>query len=241
MHLIHALQACYIFSVPSSIPRDLYQQFAELKIPDLPQPEALTLPSHRSKPSLQVTSSTSSRGSRISPAGSSTGSSSPKPSDREDKWDWDVTPQQKQEFDNYFYKLDPERKGYVDEDTAASFMLAYQLPPGDLAHIWYVLVHFCRRSAALKGFYNVFSFSMAGVWWPSTAMITSLSTSLRLPCTLSSENPLVRSFRKHFRRHWYLLRSAPNSRPRYLQHHPSPPRLTRVNRHRHHHLSGSGQ
>ncbi|KIM46718.1 hypothetical protein M413DRAFT_440303 [Hebeloma cylindrosporum] len=134
MHLIHALQACYIFTVPSSIPQYLYQQFANLEIPDLlPQQEVQSIPSHRSRPSLRV-ASTSSLGSGLSPAASRSRSSSPKSRAREDHWD--VTPQQKQEFDSYFYKLDLDRKGYVDEDTAANFMLAYQLPPGDLAHIW---------------------------------------------------------------------------------------------------------
>ena len=139
MHLIYALQACYIFSVPLSIPQHLYQQFADLKIPDLPPAEVHIPPSHRSMPSLRLPSTTS-PGSHLSPSASSSGSPSPKPRDREDHWD--VTPQQQQEFDKYFYKLDLERKGYVDEDTAANFMAAYQLPPGDLAHIWYVFRHF---------------------------------------------------------------------------------------------------
>ena len=138
MYLIHALQACYIFTIPSSIPQDFYQQFADLQISDLLPQEVYISRSHRSKPLLRI-ASTSSPGSHPSPPASRSGSPSPKPSDKE----WDVTPQQKQEFDSYFCKLDSERKGYTDEDTATNFMLAYQLPPGDLAHIWYVSS--CRR------------------------------------------------------------------------------------------------
>jgi len=134
MHLIHALQDCHIFTVPSSIPQHLYQQFADLQIPDLPK-EVHNPPSHRPKPSLRVASSSSS-GSHLSSAASRSRSPSPNPSDRGHQWD--VTPQQKQEFDGYFYKLDLERKGYVDEDTVGDFMSASRLLPGDLAHIWYV-------------------------------------------------------------------------------------------------------
>jgi hypothetical protein len=139
MHLIHALQGCYIFTVPSSIPRDLHQQFADLEVPangTLPVlPETHPRPSHRSQPSLRVNLS-SSPGSHLPPTASTSGLPSSNPIDGEEQWD--VTPQQKQEFDNYFHKLDLERKGYVDEDTAAKFMLAYRVPPEDLSHIWCV-------------------------------------------------------------------------------------------------------
>jgi len=137
MYFIHALQACCIFTVPSLIPQDLYQQFTDLQISDLLSQEVHIPRSPRSMPELRV-ASMSSPGSHPSPPALRSGSPSPKPSDR----DWDVTPQQKQELDRY-YKINLERKGYVDEDTAANFMLAYQLPPGDLTHIWYVSS--CRR------------------------------------------------------------------------------------------------
>lgn len=49
---------------------------------------------------------------------------------------WDVTPAEKFDADQRFDILDPQKRGTVEGDVAAKYMLRFRLQPEDLAHIW---------------------------------------------------------------------------------------------------------
>ncbi|KAI9251014.1 hypothetical protein BDA99DRAFT_522405 [Phascolomyces articulosus] len=49
---------------------------------------------------------------------------------------WDVTPQEKAQFDTYFDKIDTQRTGFVQGGETVEFFKNSRLPENDLAHIW---------------------------------------------------------------------------------------------------------
>lgn len=60
---------------------------------------------------------------------------SPAPS-HEPLQQWDVTPQEKQQFDTYFDKIDSQKRGLIQGKEAVEFFNNSRLPDHDLAHIW---------------------------------------------------------------------------------------------------------
>lgn len=50
---------------------------------------------------------------------------------------WDISATEKVEADQYFVKLDPNRKGVVEGEMALPFMMASQLPVETLAIVWF--------------------------------------------------------------------------------------------------------
>lgn len=53
---------------------------------------------------------------------------------------WDVTPEEKTRFDEFFTGLDTHRRGVIEAEVAVPFMLRSQLSQEVLAPIWYVLL-----------------------------------------------------------------------------------------------------
>ena len=49
---------------------------------------------------------------------------------------WDVTPQEKAQFDQFFDNLDTQKKGYIEGDVAVPFMLLSKLSDDVLAQVW---------------------------------------------------------------------------------------------------------
>ena len=49
---------------------------------------------------------------------------------------WDVTPQEKATFDQFFDTLDTQKRGFIEGDVAVPFMLQSKLPGDTLAQIW---------------------------------------------------------------------------------------------------------
>ncbi|KAL4208196.1 hypothetical protein CU097_011449 [Rhizopus azygosporus] len=50
--------------------------------------------------------------------------------------DWDVTPQERQQFNVYFDKIDSAHSGYIQGKEAVEFFKNSRLPESELAHIW---------------------------------------------------------------------------------------------------------
>ncbi|KAG0738893.1 hypothetical protein G6F62_004705 [Rhizopus arrhizus] len=50
--------------------------------------------------------------------------------------DWDVTAQEKKQFDTYFDKIDSNHMGYIQGKEAVEFFKNSKLPETELAHIW---------------------------------------------------------------------------------------------------------
>ena len=49
---------------------------------------------------------------------------------------WDVTPQEKAQFDTFFDKIDGQKTGFVQGTETVEFFKNSRLPENDLAHIW---------------------------------------------------------------------------------------------------------
>ena len=49
---------------------------------------------------------------------------------------WDVTPEEKARFDQFFDSLDTQRRGYIEGDVAVPFMLQSKLSEDVLAQVW---------------------------------------------------------------------------------------------------------
>ena len=49
---------------------------------------------------------------------------------------WDVTAQEKSNFDTFFDTLDTQKKGYIEGDVAVPFMLQSKLSDDILAQVW---------------------------------------------------------------------------------------------------------
>lgn len=56
---------------------------------------------------------------------------------------WDVAPDEKAQFDQFFDGLDTHKRGYIEGEVAVSFMLQSKLSGDILAHVWYVVRIFC--------------------------------------------------------------------------------------------------
>ncbi len=53
---------------------------------------------------------------------------------------WHLPDVVREHSDFYFDELDQQRKEYIEGDQAVPFLLLSELPPTDLAHIWYLVV-----------------------------------------------------------------------------------------------------
>ncbi|KAH9478338.1 putative calcium-binding protein [Psilocybe cubensis] len=154
MYLIQALQSCLISSVPTSFPRELFNQFPDLnagglkRVPTSP-PSIQPIPGPSTPPLVDIGSASSAnlkRSSTYSPTSTQTSSSLPGPSSGtkpqspsngdSNPETWEILPLERRESDKQFIEVDVENKGYIDGDNAARFMLSFGLPPEDLTRIW---------------------------------------------------------------------------------------------------------
>ncbi|QRV89588.1 calcium binding protein [Ceratobasidium sp. AG-Ba] len=60
----------------------------------------------------------------------------PQPFGQSQQPKWDVTPEEKAKADTFFATLDPQGRGFIEGDTAVSFMVQSQLPETVLAQVW---------------------------------------------------------------------------------------------------------
>ena len=49
---------------------------------------------------------------------------------------WDITPQEKAQFDQFFDTLDTQKRGFIEGDVAVPFMLQSKLSDDILAQVW---------------------------------------------------------------------------------------------------------
>lgn len=138
MYLIHAFQSCLIPAIPRTIPKGLWAKFADINLGDADSPNPST---HLSTPSLSPQTQ-----QRVTPpaSGSNTPLLSINTTDRHEQ-PWEILPHEKLEADKQFVELDVDKKGYIETDVAAKFLMGYDLPPNELGRIWYGLsCHFHR-------------------------------------------------------------------------------------------------
>lgn len=62
------------------------------------------------------------------------------PAQNKNQPQWDVTPTEKSNSDQFFDTLDTQKRGYIEGDVAVPFMLQSKLPEDVLAQVWYVLI-----------------------------------------------------------------------------------------------------
>jgi len=122
MYLIQAVKTCQLPTLPPSIPSHIFDQFSvkyhsPFMIPRV-IPKSTSTPLSR-QPSLLSVKST------ISPI-------------RENN-EWDVSVIEQAEACDHFNNLDVDKKGLLDGDDSARFMLKFfNLLPNDIAQIWSV-------------------------------------------------------------------------------------------------------
>lgn len=131
MYLIQGSEAGHISLIPAAVPPEIHQQIAGtmsgVSAPNYQMiaSKALIEPPVVSQSSANLVNSTQKslpllpRTENISHA-------------------WDVTPAEKFDADQRFDILDPQKRGTVEGDVAAKYMLRFRLQPEDLAHIWSV-------------------------------------------------------------------------------------------------------
>lgn len=167
MYLIEALKSCRLPALPTSLPEYLFEQFEvdERPTPESQSPPLAKSPflTPNESPSQQLSRSLSSlppapprspylsagegpsmsRSMRLpaSPVTSKSPRLPPRPpppmKPKALSKPWAITPTQKAEYDHEFAALDTDGTGLVPEEKALRSLRRYQLPPEDLAHIWY--------------------------------------------------------------------------------------------------------
>jgi hypothetical protein len=100
---------------------------------------------------------------------------------------WDVTATEKAFSDRYFENLDPQRRGFIEDDVAVPFMLESKLPGEDLAQVWYVIPRLFSLALRVISIHS-------GTSMISTAMAASLEMGLLSHCTSSKRNSLELTF-----------------------------------------------
>lgn len=129
MYLIQAVKTCQLTTLPTSIPSHIYDKFSvksnsPFATPRSP-PKSAPLP--WKSPSLSIKTTIS-------------------PPSRANSEEWDVSVIEQAEACGHFDTLDTDKKGLVDGDESARFLLKFfKLFPGDVAQIWYV--HFQMESS----------------------------------------------------------------------------------------------
>ncbi|KAF9467785.1 hypothetical protein BDZ94DRAFT_1247709 [Collybia nuda] len=129
MYLIQAIASGQLISVPSTFPKQIYEKIRSLNTsyPSPPPPLTKVPPPIPYKPSVK------------SPA-----FPTPLQSPRAQSFflntapidGWDVSQEELSDANFHYDALKPDVSGYVEGDLAAKFMLRFNLPPEDLAHIW---------------------------------------------------------------------------------------------------------
>lgn len=140
MHLIKSVLSGHSTTLPLSIPPQLYEEASQLNISTRPpysplsplSPNTPEYSSGRPQPTTHVSRSKSIYG--FGALASTVSGPSKKP-----PLTWDVTSDEQAFADKYFDSLDTGKKGFLDGEVAANFMLNSKLPPDDLSQIWYVL------------------------------------------------------------------------------------------------------
>jgi epidermal growth factor receptor substrate 15 len=120
MHLIQGVKTCQITTLPTSIPAHIYDQFSvKSQSPSVTlrsPPKSAPLP--WKSPSLSVKTAVSSHA-------------------RENSEEWDVSVVEQAEARGHFDTLDIAKKGIIDGDESARYMLKlFRLTPNDIAEIW---------------------------------------------------------------------------------------------------------
>ncbi|KXN84397.1 hypothetical protein AN958_12656 [Leucoagaricus sp. SymC.cos] len=119
MYLIQAVKTCQLTVLPASVPPHIFDQF----FPKAHSPFAMPRPPPKSEPLPWR-----------SPSISVKAVSSPSRANGED---WDVSAIEQAEARTHFDTLDADKKGLVDGDESARFMIkCFRLSPSDIAQIW---------------------------------------------------------------------------------------------------------
>ncbi|EKM55751.1 uncharacterized protein PHACADRAFT_209279 [Phanerochaete carnosa HHB-10118-sp] len=95
---------------------------------------------------------------------------------------WDVTPQEKATFDQFYDTLDTQRRGYIEGDVAVPFMLQSKLPDDILAQIWDLADYSHDGRLTRDGFavaMHLIHGKLAGKEVPSTLPPTLIPPSVR--------------------------------------------------------------
>lgn len=119
MHYIAKLMDKTITQLPSILPTDVYLSASSA-------PSSVFVSSPVMSPSLQ------SKAKRIDTIGNMAFS----PTSLNASVSWDVSQQEKAEYDGFFNRLDTARKGTIDGGQAVGFFKNSRLPDNDLAKIW---------------------------------------------------------------------------------------------------------
>lgn len=119
MYLIQSVKTCQLPTLPSSIPFHIFDQFS------VKSRSPFTTPRVASQFTSIPQSSSASVKYTISPI-------------RENS-EWDVSVIEQAEAQSHFDNLDIDKKGLLDGDESARFMLKFfNLLPNDIAQIWFV-------------------------------------------------------------------------------------------------------
>jgi len=119
MYLIQSVKTCQLPTLPSSIPSHIFDQFS------VKSRSPFTTPRVASQFTSTPQSSSASVKYTVSPI-------------REES-EWDVSVIEQAEAQSHFDNLDIDKKGLLDGDESARFMLKFfNLLPNDIAQIWFV-------------------------------------------------------------------------------------------------------
>jgi len=119
MYLIQSVKTCQLPTLPSSIPSHIFDQFSVKS----------HFPFTTSRVASKFTSNPQSSSASIKYSISPTRENS----------EWDVSVIEQAEAQSHFNNLDIDKKGLLDGDESARFMLKFfNLSPNDIAQIWFV-------------------------------------------------------------------------------------------------------
>lgn len=141
MHYIQATMNGTLSSLPASLPPGIYESARDTPSANAtPAPSSTTTastPAPSVPPTPYATGPTSSQ-----PPTPMTRAAPPAPPSRQATGtgavssEWEVTPSDKQRFDEFFDQLDSQRVGYVEGSHVVPFFLQSGLDESTLAHIW---------------------------------------------------------------------------------------------------------
>jgi epidermal growth factor receptor substrate 15 len=153
MYLIRASMAGALPTIPQALPPYIYEQAKSG--PDSvathvtgsstfsPSPTAVGFPRPGGSIQPQYTGTgiiqpqmTGQRAAPPLPARTSAISSFPLAPQATGQLQWDVTPREKAQFDQFYDTLDTQKRGFIEGDVAVPFMLQSKLSDDILAQIW---------------------------------------------------------------------------------------------------------
>lgn len=126
MHYIAKLMDGTISTLPSQLPPSVYATAAGDNNPVQPTQQ----------PTPQQQHQLPQRSQTIDSLGSLAFSSSAGVDQQPNQQQWNITPQEKIQFDAFFDKIDTKRTGFVQGTDAVEFFTNSRLPEADLAQIW---------------------------------------------------------------------------------------------------------